>query len=148
MAETPFSKSVSDELKEVDKETKLTKLTQIEAGYLESNSYFCEDCIHYIKETPILGTCSLVAGIIRGRATCNFFKLGPAQDPETALDNLFKLSKEESGYLERPEGTSCSKCLRFIEPNSCDVVMGTISPSGCCNQFIDLELIREEDKEK
>jgi hypothetical protein len=47
-----------------------------------------------------------------------------------------KIEKSLVLYQDKPkEGQECDKCLHFQAPNSCDIVAGTISPTGWCGAF-------------
>ena len=42
-------------------------------------------------------------------------------------------TKEESGYLETPDGTRCGTCKFKILPEGCEMVEGHINmETGCC----------------
>jgi len=46
------------------------------------------------------------------------------------------VSKENAGYQEQPKGDQrCSLCNHFSPPSSCQVVIGTIAPTGWCKLF-------------
>ena len=58
----------------------------------------------------------------------------PSSEPDK-WSEWQKFSKEVAGYVERgkrgPE--TCMMCQSFIDPNSCILVAGDISPTGWCN---------------
>jgi hypothetical protein len=55
-------------------------------------------------------------------------------DPTTAAE--IKISASAAGYQDHPNGDKqCSECARFLPPNSCKIVEGTISPHGYCRLF-------------
>ena len=47
-----------------------------------------------------------------------------------------KLAQKLVQYQDHPKGDAqCSKCVNFIAPNACKIVVGTISPNGWCVAF-------------
>jgi hypothetical protein len=47
-----------------------------------------------------------------------------------------KMSKQQAGYQDGPKGIAmCATCTLFVEPRSCKVVEGDISPNGWCNAY-------------
>ena len=47
-----------------------------------------------------------------------------------------RVTKVDARYVDRsPYKYDCDECKHFNEPNSCDIVMGTISPEGWCKYF-------------
>jgi hypothetical protein len=47
-----------------------------------------------------------------------------------------KMSKQQSEYQDGPKGIQmCATCTLFVEPHSCKVVEGDISPNGWCNAY-------------
>jgi hypothetical protein len=47
-----------------------------------------------------------------------------------------KVAKKLVGYQETPNGSQeCSNCQYFQPPNACQVVAGTISPTGWCKMW-------------
>jgi hypothetical protein len=55
--------------------------------------------------------------------------IGPARGAE-------KMSKEGAQYQDTPKGIAmCATCSLFVEPRSCKVVEGDISPSGWCKVY-------------
>ena len=48
-----------------------------------------------------------------------------------------KATKQQANYRGSPHGgQQCSKCRHFIQPGSCNLVDGTISPHGWCKFFL------------
>ncbi len=48
-----------------------------------------------------------------------------------------RFSKEQVEYTNN-HGTSpeqCSKCTHYLNPTTCDIVVGRINPDGWCNKF-------------
>jgi hypothetical protein len=46
------------------------------------------------------------------------------------------ISKDAVGYEDQPQGDKeCDKCLQFLPPSSCKIVIGAISPHGSCRIF-------------
>lgn len=46
------------------------------------------------------------------------------------------ISKEAVAYQDEPQGDKeCGRCVQFVAPGSCKVVIGTISPHGSCRIF-------------
>ena len=45
-----------------------------------------------------------------------------------------KLAKDVVQYRQTPgdDGSKCSACVNFVEPNACKIVEGKISPEGWC----------------
>jgi hypothetical protein len=51
-------------------------------------------------------------------------------------DTPAKISQAEAHYQDTPRGgLSCVGCTFFRRPRSCQVVQGTINPSGWCRLF-------------
>ncbi len=47
-----------------------------------------------------------------------------------------KMSKEAAQYQDTPQGIAmCATCSLFVEPRSCKVVEGDVSPSGWCKAY-------------
>ena len=47
-----------------------------------------------------------------------------------------KMAKQDAGYHDAPRGGArCDRCVQFQPPEACNVVQGTISPSGSCDLF-------------
>ena len=47
-----------------------------------------------------------------------------------------KMSKEAAQYEDAPHGIAmCATCSLFVEPRSCKVVDGDISPNGWCKAY-------------
>ena len=47
-----------------------------------------------------------------------------------------KIAKNLVQYQDHPNGDrQCSKCVQFQPPDACNVVEGTISPTGWCAAF-------------
>jgi hypothetical protein len=47
-----------------------------------------------------------------------------------------KLSKQQAEYQDSPKGIQmCATCTLFVEPHSCKVVEGDVSPNGWCKSY-------------
>jgi hypothetical protein len=47
-----------------------------------------------------------------------------------------KMSRQQAQYQDTPKGIAmCATCSLFVEPRSCKVVEGDISPNGWCNAY-------------
>jgi hypothetical protein len=47
-----------------------------------------------------------------------------------------KMSKQAAQYQDTPKGIAmCATCSLFLEPRSCKVVEGDVSPNGWCNVY-------------
>ena len=47
-----------------------------------------------------------------------------------------KMSKETAQYQDAPQGIAmCATCSLFVEPRSCKVVEGDVSPNGWCKAY-------------
>jgi High potential iron-sulfur protein len=47
-----------------------------------------------------------------------------------------KMSKQAAQYQDTPKGIAmCATCSLFLEPRSCKVVEGDVSPNGWCNAY-------------
>jgi hypothetical protein len=47
-----------------------------------------------------------------------------------------KMSKEGAQYQDTPQGIAmCATCSLFVEPRSCKVVEGDVSPNGWCKAY-------------
>jgi hypothetical protein len=47
-----------------------------------------------------------------------------------------KVAQQAAGYQDKPQdGQQCSGCAHFHAPATCDIVDGTVSPSGWCKLF-------------
>jgi hypothetical protein len=47
-----------------------------------------------------------------------------------------KMSKEAAQYQDTPQGIAmCATCSLFVEPRSCKVVEGDVSPNGWCRAY-------------
>lgn len=47
-----------------------------------------------------------------------------------------KMSRQQAHYQDTPNGIAmCSTCSLFVEPRSCKVVEGDISPNGWCDAY-------------
>lgn len=47
-----------------------------------------------------------------------------------------KLSKEQTKYTDHGSRQEhCSLCEHYVNPTTCDRVVGRITPQGWCNQF-------------
>jgi hypothetical protein len=54
-----------------------------------------------------------------------------------------KLSKTEAKYQDHPNGQQrCGICLQFKPPGACQVVAGTVVPTGWCQFFAGRENAR------
>jgi hypothetical protein len=59
--------------------------------------------------------------------------LGAAAVPANAQ---LKVSKPSVAYQDQPDGSRrCALCAHFVEPGSCQIVEGSISPQGYCRLF-------------
>lgn len=59
--------------------------------------------------------------------------LGTAAAPASAQ---LKVSKPSVAYQDQPDGSKrCALCARFVQPGSCQLVAGPISPQGYCRLF-------------
>lgn len=48
-----------------------------------------------------------------------------------------QISQELAAYQSSPnKGDQCSGCQYFVEPHSCKIVAGTISPNGWCQFWL------------
>ena len=48
-----------------------------------------------------------------------------------------KVPQASVKYQAKPNGDQrCDNCMQFVAPNSCQVVDGTISPSGWCSIWV------------
>ena len=46
------------------------------------------------------------------------------------------IDQQTAHYLSHPTfGNTCSGCVHFISPDSCQIVAGTISPHGSCKYY-------------
>jgi High potential iron-sulfur protein len=62
------------------------------------------------------GACTLIAPVTRANAA--------------------KMAQAAAGYQNAPKGTQqCDNCLLFQAPDSCQLVDGTINPSGWCRFY-------------
>jgi hypothetical protein len=56
-------------------------------------------------------------------------QFGPARGAE-------KMSKQAAQYQDAPQGIAmCATCSLFVEPHSCKVVEGDVSPNGWCKAY-------------
>jgi hypothetical protein len=56
--------------------------------------------------------------------------------PFGRADGAEKMSKQAAQYQDTPKGIAmCATCSLFVEPRSCKVVDGEISPNGWCNAY-------------
>jgi hypothetical protein len=47
-----------------------------------------------------------------------------------------KMSKQAAQYQDTPQGIAmCATCSLFVEPRSCKVVEGDVSPNGWCKAY-------------
>jgi hypothetical protein len=47
-----------------------------------------------------------------------------------------KMSKQAAQYQDAPQGVAmCATCSLFVEPHSCKVVEGDVSPNGWCKAY-------------
>jgi hypothetical protein len=47
-----------------------------------------------------------------------------------------RMSKEQAQYQDTPRGIAmCATCSLFVEPRSCKVVEGDVSPNGWCEAY-------------
>jgi hypothetical protein len=47
-----------------------------------------------------------------------------------------KMSREAAQYQDTPQGIAmCATCSLFVEPRSCKVVEGDVSPNGWCKAY-------------
>lgn len=47
-----------------------------------------------------------------------------------------KSAKAQVQYQDSPkDGKKCADCAHFVQPSSCKLVEGTVSPQGWCAQF-------------
>jgi hypothetical protein len=47
-----------------------------------------------------------------------------------------KMSKEVAQYQDTPQGIAmCATCSLFVEPRSCKIVEGDVSPNGWCKAY-------------
>jgi hypothetical protein len=47
-----------------------------------------------------------------------------------------KVAQKAAGYQDTPQdGKQCSGCAHFTAPGSCNIVDGTISPTGWCKLY-------------
>jgi hypothetical protein len=54
----------------------------------------------------------------------------------TARAQSAKADPSTVGYQTKPSnGQQCSGCVQFVAPAACQVVSGTISPSGWCQLY-------------
>jgi hypothetical protein len=61
---------------------------------------------------------------------------GAALLVESSTPALALVPQKAAGYQDKPSGKQmCSSCSHFKQPSSCDIVEGTISPSGWCRLF-------------
>lgn len=63
----------------------------------------------------------------------------PDLDPDHDGDIDMKggmVPQQNAGYMGPENGPfECQNCGFFNEPNSCEVVTGSIDPKGCCNNY-------------
>lgn len=53
--------------------------------------------------------------------------------PQVSLARGGQMRKDQAQYQDKPKGDQkCIGCMHFIEPNSCHIVEGDISPDGWC----------------
>lgn len=73
-----------------------------------------------LRHATILGGATILAGTL-------------AAEPARAD----KVSQAAAGYQQTPNGEkSCANCAVFQPPSSCQVVDGTISPTGYCKLWV------------
>jgi hypothetical protein len=66
-------------------------------------------------------------------AVASLFAMGAGR-PLFALE---KQTKEAAQYQDTPKGIQmCSNCSLFVEPASCKLVEGDISPNGWCKDYV------------
>lgn len=46
-----------------------------------------------------------------------------------------QLAKKAVNYRKGDEDMDCAGCKHFVQPSSCEVVQGLISPSALCDMF-------------
>jgi hypothetical protein len=57
-----------------------------------------------------------------------------ASRPLRALEHV---TKEAARYQDTPNGIQmCANCSLFVEPSSCKLVEGDISPNGWCKDYV------------
>lgn len=60
----------------------------------------------------------------------------PAAPPMVARGLPRNVPKAVARYQDRPNrGQRCGRCMHFVEPNGCEIVVGRISPQGWCRYF-------------
>jgi len=54
----------------------------------------------------------------------------------TNMFHALKMSKADAMYTDNSRGgEKCKNCVHFINPKYCEIVDGTINPSGWCRYF-------------
>ena len=60
----------------------------------------------------------------------------PAAPPMVARGLPRNAPKAVARYQDRPNrGQRCGRCMHFVEPDGCEIVVGLISPQGWCRYF-------------
>lgn len=55
---------------------------------------------------------------------------------ETHISYGHKISKQAANYTDfGTRGERCRNCEHFLQPDGCEIVLGTISPNGWCEYF-------------
>ncbi len=111
------------------------KVTKQEFAYVEDKiNPKCEACNMFVRTNEgDIGKCTLVKGDINGpNGVCTFWAMRRTK-PKTDKEYEPMWTKEESGYLETPNGTRCGTCKFKILPEGCEMVEGQINmETGCC----------------
>ena len=110
----------------------ILKGTKETFAYVEGSKTnpICGKCKYFVRT----GQCLLVKGTISGpNGSCNFWEEGP---PRFWALNTPPLTKQESGYVEKPKGPKCGTCVFYSDTKRCKLVRGEINPKkGCCNAW-------------
>lgn len=94
---------------------------------------FCKSCKYFVAG---VNKCTVVAGEIKPKGTCDFWTPGP-NAMERDL-NPHRPKQYFAGYIERENGTSCGRC-KYFKPktNECRLTEGHINAQDCCNLWDD-----------
>jgi hypothetical protein len=92
--------------------------------------------------TGFLSAVERASAADKGRGACNpsrrLVLLAPAvlALPFGLARGAEKMSREAAQYQDTPQGIAmCATCSLFVEPRSCKVVEGDVSPNGWCKAY-------------
>jgi len=106
------------------------KIAKPLAGYVyrEGTDYRCSDCWQFITDKQRCLSHG-PGDVIKPNGYCIYWTYGtPVRDGQPKSS----VSKEESAYAEKPNGTKCRRCVNSQFP-TCKRVDGTIQSNACCN---------------